>query len=373
MKKILLLFLVNSVCFAQQLSIPQIKFSPQKYICYYTNKPLIIDGRLIETAWKKAEWTNDFVDIEGYSKPVPRFRTRVKMLWDSSYLYIAAEIQEPDIWATLRQRDTAIFYDNDFEIFIDPDGDTHRYSEFEMNALNTVWDLLLIKPYRDTWNAAVNDWDIHGLKSSVKINGTLNKPGDKDEGWTVEVAFPWDAFKEITQVSVPPKIKDQWRINFSRVEWKTEVKNGMNMKIINPKTDKPYPEDNWVWSPQGIVNMHYPEMWGYIQFSTDSVGNKIDSFVVRKEEAAKWYLRQIYYKERNYFDSIGTFTTDLKKIGIKEEDIKGFKMPANVECTSDYFEAQLKSLDNSETVLIRNDGRVWIEQSLQNKMLNKKN
>ncbi len=367
MKKILFFLFLGSISFAQQLPIPQIKFSPQMYICYYTSKPLKIDGKLNESAWKKAEWTNDFVDIEGPSKPTPRFRTQVKMLWDSSYLYIAAEIQEPDIWATLRQRDTVIFYDKDFEVFIDPDGDTHRYSEFEMNALNTVWDLLLIKPYRDTWNAPVNDWDIHGLKTAVSINGTLNKPSDKDKGWTVELAFPWNAFKEIAQISTPPNDEDQWRINFSRVEWKTEVHNGMYRKIINPKTNRPYSEDNWVWSPQGVVNMHYPEMWGYIQFSTNAVGSKTASFVIRKEEAAKWYLRQIYYHERNYFDTTGAYTTDIKKLGIKEEDVPGFKIPAAVECTSDYFEARLQSLDGVETVLIRNDSRVWIEHTSQNK------
>ncbi len=365
MKKIFLLFLLSTVCFAQQLPIPRIKFSPQKYICYYTSKPLRIDGKLSETAWKKAKWTNDFVDIEGPSKPIPRFRTRVKMLWDSSYLYIGAEINEPEVWATLRQRDTVIFYDNDFEVFIDPDGDTHRYSEFEMNAFNTVWDLLLIKPYRDTWNAPLNDWDIHGLKTAVTVQGTINKPGDKDKGWTVELAFPWEAFKEIAQVSTPPKNEDQWRINFSRVEWKTHVVNGIYKKEINPATGKPFPEDNWVWSPQGVVNMHYPEMWGYIQFSTNKVGTKSESFVERKEEAAKWYLRQIYYRERNYFDSTGSFTTDLKKIGMKNEDVPGFEMPPVVECTTDYFEARLQSLDGTENVCIRNDSRVWIKHSLK--------
>ena len=57
------------------------------------------------------------------------------MLWDDEYFYVAAELEEPDIWATLTERDAVIFYDNDFEIFIDPDGDSHEYYEFEMNAL----------------------------------------------------------------------------------------------------------------------------------------------------------------------------------------------------------------------------------------------
>ena len=73
------------------------------------------------------------LDIEGDAKPEPRYRTRAKMLWDDAFLYVAAELEEPHVWATLRQRDTVIFMDNDFEIFIDPDGDTYAYYEIEVN------------------------------------------------------------------------------------------------------------------------------------------------------------------------------------------------------------------------------------------------
>ena len=47
------------------------------------------------------------------------------------------------------KKNQVIFHDNDFEVFIDPDGDNHNYYEFEMNALNTMWELTLVKPYRD--------------------------------------------------------------------------------------------------------------------------------------------------------------------------------------------------------------------------------
>ena len=42
------------------------------------------------------------------------------MLWDDQYLYIAAELQEPDEKATLTKHDSVIFHDNDFEVFIKP-------------------------------------------------------------------------------------------------------------------------------------------------------------------------------------------------------------------------------------------------------------
>jgi hypothetical protein len=358
-KKLLMLFLLNNICFAQSIPVPQIEFSPEKYICYKTGEQLNVDGKLTESAWLKADWTDDFVDIEGKLKPLPRFRTRAKMLWDDNYFYVAAELEEPEIWGTLINRDDIIFHDNDFEIFIDPDGNTHGYCEFEMNALNTVWDLFLVQPYRDINKAALHGWDIKGLKSGVSISGSLNKPGDEDTCWWVEVAFPWEAFKEISYNPVPPNNNDQWRINFSRVEWKTEIQDGKYKKQINPETNKPYPEDNWVWSPHGVVNMHYPELWGYVQFSDKIVGSNVVPFIEYSSEKAKWFLRQIYYAEKEHFDKFGVYTNDIKKLGIEIDELEGNTLPVVIECTANMFEASIQSVNGTEKIHIRHDGLTW--------------
>ncbi len=233
-----------------------------RYTALRAPKPLKINGRMDDPAWARAPWTADFVDIEGVRKPKPRLRTRAKMMWDDKYLYIGAELEEPHIWATLTQHDSVIFKDNDFEVFIDPNGDTLEYYEFEINALNTGWDLFLDKPYRHGGKAH-NEWEIPGLKTAVKVWGTLNNPSDRDRGWTVEIAMPWKVLGEYAHKPSPPKHGDEWRINFSRVEWKTRVVDGKYEKVPDEK------EDNWVWSPQGEVNMHIPEKWGYVRFSTN--------------------------------------------------------------------------------------------------------
>jgi hypothetical protein len=312
---------------------------------------------LDEPAWKTAAWTDDFVDIEGSLKPGPRFRTRAKMLWDERRLYIGAELEEPDVWATLTRRDSIIFQDNDFEIFIDPTGDTHQYYELEMNALNTVWDLFLVKPYRDS-GPAIHSWDITSLKTGVFVDGTLNKPGDKDRAWTVEIALPWEVLKEAAPGKKLPSPGDQWRMDFSRVEYRVNVKDAAYAKVISPESGKPFPEDNWVWAPTGLINIHYPEMWGYVQFSDNVAGAGTDTFVSRPEEAAKWVLRQVYYKEKTYYLNHGAYTDDPAKLGLAGMNVKGYKWPPLIKVTWNLWEAVLESQDGTQKISITSDGRV---------------
>ncbi len=240
--------------------------SPLTYTVVPASTPPAIDGRLDDAAWSAAPWTADFVDIEGPSRPAPTYRTRVKMLWDSVYLYVAAELEEPHVWATLTERDAVIFHDNDFEVFIDPDGDTYEYYELEINALGTVWDLFLTRPYREG-GRAIDAWDIRGLVHGVHVDGTLNDPSDRDRGWSVELALPWSVLEEAASHRGPPHPGETWRINFSRVEWDTHVEEGRYVKELDPETGRPLPEHNWVWTPQWEINMHAPEHWGRVTFA----------------------------------------------------------------------------------------------------------
>lgn len=362
MKKILL-FCFMALIFTQagaqeNFPTPQIPFQPKKYICYRASQPIQVDGKIDESDWQKASWSDYFVDIEGHLKPKPRFKTRAKMLWDDQYFYVAAELEEPHVWAKLKQRDTVIFYDNDFEIFIDPDGDAHEYYEYEMNALNTIWDLLLIRPYRDE-NGAVNAWDIKGIQHGVWVNGTLNDPTDVDKGWQIEVAIPWSVLKECAHKPAPPLPGDQWRVNFSRVEWRVNIENGKYVKKINPKTGRPYPEDNWVWSPQGLIAMHYPEMWGFVQFSDKIAGQGQDNFIWNNDEDVKWALYQIYYAQKQYYIDHGKFASTIEELRLKPHSFKDYNWPPVMETTGNLFEARFVSKNGNSAWCIRQDSKCW--------------
>ncbi len=247
----------------------------KNYHCPRVAGSLKLDGFITDPAWETVLWTDDFQDITGDPALKPRFRTRAKMAWDDTYFYVAAEMEEPHVWGTITKQNEIMFNDNDFEVFIDPDGDSNNYYEFEMNALGTIWELSLPVPYSEG-GVPILGGNLPGLIRKVGVKGNLNDPTTIDEGWCVEMAFPW---KELAKYNpgraTPPDPGDMWKVNFSRVQWKHEVVNGEYVRIpphgtdlcsgLNPE-DQQHPENNWVWSPQGAVNMHIPAHWGEVVF-----------------------------------------------------------------------------------------------------------
>ena len=249
-----------------RIPVPAVGFRPPVYVCLYNDKPFNLDGNLDKDFWKDIPYTDDFPDIEGDIRPMPRFRTRAKMAWDKENLYIGALLEGDEIWAHLTEHDCVIFNDNDFEIFIDPDSDTQAYFEFEMNALNTTWDLLLTRAYRDN-GKPVNGLEIRGMRTAVHIDGKLNDPEALSRSWSVEVVMPFAALQECAAESRPPVSGEYYRMNFSRVQWKVDVKDGAFQKRLSEETGRPLPEDNWVWAPTGVINIHYPELWAFVFFA----------------------------------------------------------------------------------------------------------
>ena len=234
----------------------------RRYECRRAPSPIEVDGRLDDAAWAGAPWSDPFVDIEGSRKPAPRYETRMKMLWDDAYLYVAARMEEPHVWGVLAERDAVVWHDNDFEIFIDPDGDRRAYYEVEVNALGTIFDLFLVRTY-DDGGPAVHGWDFLGMRHAVHVDGTLNDPSDTDAGWSVEFALPWTTLAEHAHRPSPPRPGDWWRLNFSRVEWRHVIDEEGYARLPDA------PEDNWVWSPQGVIDLHKPEFWGHVEFVGD--------------------------------------------------------------------------------------------------------
>lgn len=341
------LMCIASTTFAQSLfeRYKAVLTEPRSYDCFRTVDKITIDGKLDESSWKRAQSSETFVDIRGEGYPVPSKTTTVKMTWDDDNLYIAATLIEDNIVANLTQRDTIIYYDNDFEVFIDPDGDGIRYFEIENNARGVIFDLMLEKPYRSNGSFFI-PWNCEGLQLAVGLNGTLNKEDDVDNSWTVEMAIPFDA---LTFDFNNPKKYPTWRINFSRVQ-----------HLV-----KGQPEENWVWSPTGRVDMHMPDRWGFLHFLNAPAGARMKGghdldMHAYKLLWAMFYAQLDNYKEKGeYLRSADAFSlTDAELVSIQKSDIQ-------VEATSAQFLIQIALPERRQCYTVDHDGRFMIKTEAQ--------
>jgi len=290
---------------------------PKTYLNYHLgpDEKIEIDGVLDEPAWIAVNFTDKFVDIQGENMPAPRFDTYVKLRWDDEFLYVGAYVEEPQAWANLTQHESVVFHDNDFEVFVDPDGNTHNYKELEINALNTTFELMMDKPYLDGGNYN-ESWQMPTMLSAVFVDGEINNPAVGTKYWTVEMALPLkDYVVKCVKATAPPKNGDQWRINFSRVEYRILVVGNHYEKVPNVN------EDNWVWSPQYAIAMHIPERWGYMQFSTLPVGT--DTFVQDPTWGIRTALAQTYYAQKTFASLTGYFASDLNQLSLPSYVLDG--------------------------------------------------
>ncbi len=261
------------------------------YTCYRVAGPIDVDGRLDEPSWQAAPRSQPFVDI--VTGEPAWFDTRVALLWDADCLYFGFTAEETDVWATLTGRDSRIYEDNDVEVFI---AGKDAYYEFEINALNTVYEVFwiwkdILKPGSPYFGVAefdpkshrvmtlsgvgghvhprgerwgFLDWDFPGLKHAVHVDGRLNSRSHTDKGWTVELAFPWKGLTWLADGrSLPPRDGDIWRIDCSRFQ--QFAKDGRRLER----------SPGWTWNRHGHYDSHIPETFTYVHFSTQIVGSQL--------------------------------------------------------------------------------------------------
>lgn len=256
------------------------------YTSVKTAGPLVIDGNLEKPQWKEALKSRRFVDL--VSGEPAFFDTRMASLWDEKNLYIAFWLEEPAVRASLTERDSFIWFDNDVEVFLDGED---CYYELEINAYNTVYEVFFI--YQDALRResrfdtpefdllrrnvdvlsgfqdytrfgkhhrgkrwAFMDYDFPGLKTAVQVQGKINDPSHIDKGWTVEIAFPWEGISKLfPSRKFPPAPGDQLRAAFFRFEALRYHGKSSGESI------------GWALNEHGVYDSHIPENFSCLHFA----------------------------------------------------------------------------------------------------------
>ena len=249
-----------------------------------------VDGDITTPMWTHAEWSTRFVDMVDGGPGM--YRTRVAIVWDDTFLRIAFNVEEPFVTATQTERDSIVFLDNDVEVFIDGDD---CYYELEVNAANTVYEVFFV--WRDAYTPGsrfdVTQFDVHapdvytfagdydrtglafwkgthprgarwaftgfdmpGLRTGVRVDGTLNDDSDIDRGWSAEISIPWASLAVLAPSrSVPPHAGDEWTMFLGRFQ-----------RLIVSGTEV-HPHPAMSLTSHGVYDTHLPEQWSRIRFA----------------------------------------------------------------------------------------------------------
>lgn len=205
------------------------------------SQPLVIDGRLSDPAWAKAPEATLVTSFDGQKT---RVHTTFRMLYDDEYLYVGWQMEDSDVWGTLRKKDDPIYNEECVEVFIDADGDGKTYNELQVSPHNVNFDASFVARRSDLPTAM--SWE-SGMLTAVQVQGTLDD--DKtDTGWSAEMKIP---LKNLTAVPrLPPQPGDVWRFNAYRLE---HFVHGRDI-------------EGQAFSPLGVGDFHHLPRFGRLVF-----------------------------------------------------------------------------------------------------------
>ncbi|MBI5691390.1 MAG: carbohydrate-binding family 9-like protein [Verrucomicrobia bacterium] len=219
--------------------------APKRIVVPKLSGTVTLDGELNEVVWSKAAVLPNFVPADGQG--AAREATTVRVWYDEGALYLGWVCRDIDIQATFTARDSKFWEEEVAEFFVTR-GELAKYYELQWNPLGGEFDAIITntldergvsKTFKGDWN-----YTAKGMKSGVKVRGTVGNSGDRDEVWQVEVRIP---FSDLGGPA--PRPGDLWRANFYRYN-RTK---GLPVELLS-------------WSPPLLPGFHQPVRFGYLEF-----------------------------------------------------------------------------------------------------------
>ncbi len=191
-----------------------------------------LDGVIDEREWQGIEPFE--LIAHDPSRPL-RKRSWMQVAYDNEALYLALRCDEPDmnLLKTDLPRIDDIYYNDGFEIFLDPGAQVWRYWQFCFDTVPHKFQTLTRNRY-----APKAAWDVAIRKA--------------DKMWSAEVRFPFSSFD-----AEPPKAGARWRMNVMRY----------TTTFRDPENPQARHSERSHFSPKGKLHHHHkPEIFGDLYF-----------------------------------------------------------------------------------------------------------
>lgn len=180
-------------------------------VCRWAAQPPKLDGKLDDPCWKEAVPIDRFAS---FWDKTPRSGTKAFLAWDDEALYYAATMTDAELRAFGTKRNDSLWDGDVFELFFKPSARKPEYYEFQANPRGLIFEV--------AWPRRGHDFGDFtklaplGGKAVVALEGTLDRPGDRDRGWAVEARIPWSAF---ATTGGKPRPGDSWLFALCRYDY----------------------------------------------------------------------------------------------------------------------------------------------------------
>lgn len=165
---------------------------------YKLESSLQVDGKLDDPSWEKAP-AYQFNSFFRSEKPEDEQETLFKMLWDDSTLYFAFEASDHFLTSQEKTRDNATYEDDCAEVFLIPAQEKiGLHFGFEVNLLEVANDFVFLNKFYNDYRVVVKGYN-PVYQAKAKLYGTLNNNSDQDQGYTMELAIPLEAFRTVSE------------------------------------------------------------------------------------------------------------------------------------------------------------------------------
>lgn len=150
--------------------------------------PIHVDAEMVgKKVWEsEAGSTANLKDQSGKGM-VPY--TEVKARWGDGHLYFWMYAGDLDLEGSVKERDGDLTKDDSFHVEL---GGPGRVYVVDVSVLGTIADAVCTGPSDPASRRCDSGWQSQAIVA-VDVDGTLNKTGDNDEEWLVEMAIPLES------------------------------------------------------------------------------------------------------------------------------------------------------------------------------------
>ncbi len=211
MKQIVRITVGVVLLFGPRSALCQTESQRPRYEVRRATSPITIDGHVNANEWSQASPAFEFI-FPWEQQTGAKQKTHARLLWDDTNLYVAYEVEDTDIVAQFTERDAWVYRDDTVELFLNVrPSQIAGYYGIEVNVRGAMMDYFCA--YSADAQYYIKRFQMEGVKIAIQIDGTLNQREDKDRGWTVEMAIPWENFSDMAK---PPQAGTVFTANLNR-------------------------------------------------------------------------------------------------------------------------------------------------------------